>query len=90
FIYLLIDSSREDSLSVISDVYQKRVNDLNGVADADVYSVVPLSEQELTALSRVFATKMNKTKLNIQNHIDKSLLGRIKVTIGTSIYDDSL
>ncbi|KPZ30615.1 ATP synthase F0F1 subunit delta, partial [Listeria monocytogenes] len=63
FIYLLIDRSREDYLSVIADVYQKRVNDLNGVADADVYSVVPLSEQELTALSRVFATKMNKTKL---------------------------
>lgn len=74
FIYLLIDRSREDYLSVIADVYQKRVNDLNGVADADVYSVVPLSEQELTALSRVFATKMNKTKLNIQNHIDKSFL----------------
>lgn len=74
FIYLLIDRSREDYLSVIADVYQKRVNDLRGVADADVYSVVPLSEQELTALSRVFATKMNKTKLNIQNHIDKSFL----------------
>ncbi|EAG8162927.1 F0F1 ATP synthase subunit delta [Listeria monocytogenes] len=90
FIYLLIDRSREDYLSVIADVYQKRVNDLNGVADADVYSVVPLSEQELTALSRVFATKMNKTKLNIQNHIDKSLLGGVKVVIGTRIYDDSL
>ncbi|EGY3992626.1 F0F1 ATP synthase subunit delta [Listeria monocytogenes] len=90
FIYLLIDHSREDYLSVIADVYQKRVNDLNGVADADVYSVVPLSEQELTALSRVFATKMNKTKLNIQNHIDKSLLGGVKVVIGTRIYDDSL
>ncbi|HBM3500097.1 TPA: F0F1 ATP synthase subunit delta [Listeria monocytogenes] len=90
FIYLLIDRSREDYLSVIADVYQKRVNDLNGVADADVYSVVPLSEQELTALSRVFATKMNKTKLNIQNHIDKSLLGGVKVVIGARIYDDSL
>ncbi|CCQ22076.1 ATP synthase subunit delta [Listeria monocytogenes] len=89
FIYLLIDRSREDYLSVIADVYQKRVNDL-GVADADVYSVVPLSEQDLTALSRVFAAKMNKTKLNIQNHIDKSLLGGVKVVIGTRIYDDSL
>lgn len=40
--------------------------------------------------SRVFAAKMNKTKLNIQNHIDKSLLGGVKVVIGTRIYDDSL
>lgn len=90
FYLSLIDRSREDYLSVIADVYQKRVNDLRGVADADVYSVVPLSEQELTALSRVFAAKMNKTKLNIQNHIDKSLLGGVKVVIGTRIYDDSL
>ncbi|MBM5597924.1 F0F1 ATP synthase subunit delta [Listeria seeligeri] len=90
FIFLLIDRSREDYLTAIADVYQKRVNDLRGIADADVYSVVPLSEQELTALSRVFATKMNKTKLNIQNHIDKSLLGGVKVVIGTRIYDDSL
>lgn len=89
FIYLLIDRSRRLSFCYCGRL-PKRVNDLNGVADADVYSVVPLSEQELTALSRVFATKMNKTKLNIQNHIDKSLLGGVKVVIGTRIYDDSL
>lgn len=63
FIYLLIDRSREDYLSVIADVYQKRVNDLNGVADADVYSVVPLSEQELTALSSIcYENEQNKVK----------------------------
>lgn len=63
FIYLLIDRSREDYLSVIADVYQKRVNDLNGVADADVYSVVPLSEQDLTALSRVFLCENEQNKI---------------------------
>ncbi|WP_163655035.1 F0F1 ATP synthase subunit delta [Listeria sp. PSOL-1] len=90
FVFLLIDRGREDYLSSIADIYAKRVNDLRGIADADVYSVIPLSEGEKLALSQVFAQKLNKTKLNIHNHIDKSLLGGVKVIIGTSIYDDSL
>ncbi|EUJ55950.1 F0F1 ATP synthase subunit delta [Listeria fleischmannii FSL S10-1203] len=34
--------------------------------------------------------KLNKKKLHIRNHVDKSLLGGIRVVIGTRIYDDSL
>ncbi|WP_099222576.1 F0F1 ATP synthase subunit delta [Listeria costaricensis] len=90
FIFLLIDRGREDYLSVIAKVYQDRVNELRGIAEADVYSVIPLSEDEKKALSQVFARKLNKSKLHIHNHIDKSLLGGVKVVIGTRIYDDSL
>ncbi|WP_088809713.1 MULTISPECIES: F0F1 ATP synthase subunit delta [Listeria] len=90
FIFLLIDRGREDYLMVIADVYAARVNDLEGIAEADVYSVVPLSDAEQAAISAAFAKKLNKNKLHIRNHVDKSLLGGIRVVIGTRIYDDSL
>ncbi|EMG28294.1 F0F1 ATP synthase subunit delta [Listeria fleischmannii 1991] len=90
FIFLLIDRGREDYLMVISDVYAARVNELEGIAEADVYSVIPLSTEEKASLSEAFAKKLNKKKLHIRNHVDKSLLGGIRVVIGTRIYDDSL
>lgn len=90
FIYLLIDRAREDYLLAIIDRYQKYVNDIHGIADAEVYSVIPLSKAEQETLSTTFAKKMNKNKLNIQNHIDPSLLGGVKVVIGNRIYDDTI
>ncbi|EUJ18172.1 F0F1 ATP synthase subunit delta [Listeria aquatica] len=90
FIFLLIDRGREDYLIAIADLYKERVNDLEGIAEADVYSVIPLSDQEKESLSAVFAKKLDKKKLHIHNHIDKSLIGGVRVVIGTRIYDDSL
>lgn len=90
FISLLIDRAREDYLLAIIDVYQQYVNDIHGVADAEVYSVIPLSEKEQETLSNAFAKKMNKNKLNIHNHIDPSLLGGVKMVIGNRIYDDTI
>ncbi|WP_167628793.1 F0F1 ATP synthase subunit delta [Listeria valentina] len=90
FIFLLIDRGREDYLMVIADLYKERVNNLEGIAEADVYSVIPLSDQEKESLSAVFAKKLDKKKLHIHNHVDKSLIGGVRVVIGTRIYDDSL
>lgn len=90
FIFLLIDRGREDYLIAIADLYRERVNDLEGIAEADVYSVIPLSDQEKESLSAVFAKKLDKKKLHIHNHVDKSLIGGVRVVIGTRIYDDSL
>ncbi|WP_439443545.1 F0F1 ATP synthase subunit delta [Listeria aquatica] len=90
FIFLLIDRGREDYLIAIVDLYKERVNDLEGIAEADVYSVIPLSDQEKESLSAVFAKKLDKKKLHIHNHVDKSLIGGVRVVIGTRIYDDSL
>ncbi|MBC2285423.1 F0F1 ATP synthase subunit delta [Listeria booriae] len=90
FMSLLVDRGREDYLVTIIDQYLKKVKDVRGIADAEVYSVVPLSEAEEAELSKAFATKMSKNELNIHNHIDPSLLGGVRVVIGNRIYDGSL
>lgn len=90
FIFLLIDRGREDYLVTIIDRYLQKVKDARGIADADVYSVIPLSEAEEAELSKAFAAKMAKNELNIHNHIDPSLLGGVRVVIGNRIYDGSL
>ncbi|MBC2327010.1 F0F1 ATP synthase subunit delta [Listeria booriae] len=90
FMSLLVDRGREDYLVTIIDQYLKKVKDARGIADAEVYSVVPLSEAEEADLSKAFAAKMSKNELNIHNHIDPSLLGGVRVVIGNRIYDGSL
>ncbi|EUJ24154.1 F0F1 ATP synthase subunit delta [Listeria grandensis] len=90
FIFLLIDRGREDYLAVIIDRYLNKVKEARGIADADVYSVIPLSEAEQAELSKAFAAKMSKNELTIHNHIDPSLLGGVRVVIGNRIYDGSL
>ncbi|MBC2023809.1 F0F1 ATP synthase subunit delta [Listeria booriae] len=90
FMSLLVDRGREDYLVTIIDQYLKKVKDAHGIADAEVYSVVPLSEAEEAELSKAFAVKMSKNELNIHNHIDPSLLGGVRVVIGNRIYDGSL
>ncbi|EUJ45867.1 F0F1 ATP synthase subunit delta [Listeria riparia FSL S10-1204] len=88
--FLLVDRGREDYLVTIINQYLKKVKDARGIADAEVYSVVPLSEAEEAELSKAFAAKMSKNELNIHNHIDPSLLGGVRVVIGNRIYDGSL
>ncbi|WP_064091931.1 F0F1 ATP synthase subunit delta [Rossellomorea aquimaris] len=87
---LLTDRHRTDQIVGLVDAFIEQANEAHGVADATVYSVRPLSEDEQKALSSSFAKKVGKQSLRITNVTDENLLGGIKVQIGTRIYDGSL
>ncbi|MBF0705249.1 F0F1 ATP synthase subunit delta [Guptibacillus hwajinpoensis] len=59
-------------------------------AAAKVYSVKPLTEEEQMKVSAVFAKRVGKTTLLIENVIDPTLIGGIKVRIGNRIFDGSI
>jgi F-type H+-transporting ATPase subunit delta len=61
-----------------------------GVEDAKVYSIRPLSEEERASVSSVFAKKVGKQALRIENIIDPSLIGGMRIQIGNQIYDSSI
>ncbi|WP_102348243.1 F0F1 ATP synthase subunit delta [Bacillus sp. Marseille-P3661] len=89
-ILLLIDRKREDLLSEIVEEYFVLANNARGIADAKVYSVRPLTQDEEKALSDVFAKKVGKSELRITNIVDNSLIGGLKLRIGNTIFDGSV
>jgi len=87
---LLIDRHRETIIPSVCYHFITSVNEERGIADAKVYSVKPLSDEEKSAISSTFAHRVGKNKLNIENIVDSNLLGGIKVRIGNQIFDGSL
>lgn len=87
---LLIDKHREDIIVDIANEYFTLANEERNVADAIVYSVRPLTEDEQVGIAEVFAKKIEKDAVRIKNIVDTDLLGGIKVRIGNRIYDGSL
>lgn len=87
---ILADRHREDVLVEVAESYINHLNEERGIAEATVYSVRSLTADESKAISAVFAPKVGKQTLNIENIVDPNMLGGVKVRIGNRIFDGSL
>ncbi|WP_066176182.1 F0F1 ATP synthase subunit delta [Bacillus marinisedimentorum] len=87
---LLTDRRRGGSIQDVADSFIELANEERGVADAKAYSVRPLSDEETQALSDIFAKRVGKQSLSIENIVDPSLVGGVKLRIGNRIYDGSV
>lgn len=89
-LFVLLDANRLGEVQNVFTQFHKLANDAAGIADAKVYSTRPLTEAETNAISLTFAQKVGKQSLRIENIIDPSLIGGIRLQIGNQIYDSSL
>ena len=87
---VLIDKKRLGEVVDIITEFIQLSNDAQGIADTKVYSTRPLTEEERSRISSVFANSLGKKSLRIENMIDPSILGGLRVQIGNRIYDSSL
>jgi F-type H+-transporting ATPase subunit delta len=87
---ILVDRHRVNEITEVVNQFIELSNDEQGIAEADVYSVRPLSDAEREALSATFAAKVGKKSLRIENFVDSNLLGGVKLRIGNRIYDGTL
>lgn len=87
---ILIDRHREDQIIDLANEFLELANEEMGVAEAEVYSTRELTDAEREAISTVFAAKVGKKSLKIENIVDSNLLGGIRLRIGNRIYDGSL
>lgn len=87
---LLIDRHREDQIVEVANRFVELSNEEQGIAEAKVYSIRPLTEEEQQNISTSFAAKVGKKSLRIDNIVDSELLGGLKIRIGNRIYDGSL
>jgi F-type H+-transporting ATPase subunit delta len=87
---ILIDRHREDEIVEVVDQFIELSNNEMGIAEAEVFSIRPLTDAERAAISTTFAAKVGKKSLRIENIVDSELLGGVKLRIGNRIYDGSL
>lgn len=87
---LLTERHRDDLIADVCRSFIERMNEERGISEAVVYSARPLTAEESKAISGVFAEKVGKRSLNIENVVDSGLLGGLKIRIGNSIFDSSL
>ncbi|HLQ72667.1 MAG TPA: F0F1 ATP synthase subunit delta [Bacillota bacterium] len=87
---LLIDRHRITIIPQLVEHLNTMVNEKNEVAEATVTSVRALSEQELNALEENFKKRFNKQAIKIENKVDPSVIGGLRIRIGNTIYDGSV
>ena len=87
---LLIDKRRIDLVIPVIDSYIELAFERKGIAPVTVETVRPLKPEEQEALSSVFAKRINKEMLKIDNKINPDLLGGIRIQYKNRIYDGSL
>lgn len=89
-LYLLVEKGRLNIFPTLVKAYLKLKNEEEGVMEATVYTLAPLSEEEIAELSKVFAPKVGKKALIITSVVDPAILGGVKLQIGNVIYDGTL
>ncbi|MFJ5623565.1 F0F1 ATP synthase subunit delta [Peribacillus loiseleuriae] len=87
---IMVERHRTDSIAQMALEFLELANEARSVAEATVYTVRPLTDNESEAVSSVFAAKVGKRTLKITNIADSSILGGIKLRIGNRIFDGSV
>ncbi|MBS7344226.1 MAG: F0F1 ATP synthase subunit delta [Caryophanon sp.] len=87
---LLVERKRFNEVTDVVAEFERLSADAQGFAKATVFSTRPLSDEERAEISTAFAKRVNKNSLAIDNVIDESLIGGIRVQIGNDIFDSSV
>lgn len=87
---LLVERNRINLMPFVVDQFIRFANEAKGISEATVYSVRALSETEIQKLELTFAKRFHKKAIKLENKVDPSIIGGIKLRMGNSIYDGSI
>lgn len=89
FICILIDKGRIVHLARIIRTYSELYNHDQGVVDGTIFSVEPLSEDRMAKFEEETSKLLGET-IKLDNQIDKSLIGGVKILVNGRIIDASI
>jgi F-type H+-transporting ATPase subunit delta len=89
FLRIIVNGKRLLLLPEIAKQYAALVAELHSVRTAVVHSAFPMQEQDLTRLQVVLEKKFG-SRLELQVHIDASLIGGVRVLVGDEVFDISV
>ena len=76
-------------LEEVLDEFNSLVNEKRGILEGLVYTVYPLNESQLTAITKKI-TEIEKVPCELKNIIDHTIIGGVKVAINGHVYDGSI
>ena len=89
-IMLMIERHRTDEIAHMAEEFVGLCNEHKSVAEATVYTTRPITDAEREAISSVFAPKVGKNTLRIENIVDRDIIGGMKLRIGNRIFDGTV
>lgn len=89
FLLLLFEKRRLNHLRGISEVYDKLVDELNGIVRAEVTSADALSSEAVEKI-RASLSKMTGKEVKLEINQDPSLIGGVMTKVGDIVLDGSI
>jgi F-type H+-transporting ATPase subunit delta len=89
FLGLVAANRRASALPAIITAFEKLAAEDRGAISAEVVTAMPLSPAQTKALAAALRTALGKDP-EVETRVDPSLLGGLKVRVGSRLYDASL
>jgi F-type H+-transporting ATPase subunit delta len=89
FLGLLAENRRAAALVSVIDAFQRLYDKHRGVVSAQVTTAVKLTAGQLAGVQKALAQALGKEP-EITTAVDPSILGGIKVKVGSRLFDASL
>jgi len=89
FLRLVARNGRLFALTAIIAEFRRLAAANRGEIAADVTSAVPLTRDQIAALTEALRSRVGKT-VTLNEHIDPSLIGGLQVKVGSQMIDSSL
>jgi len=89
FVRVMAENRRLGFLGEVRKQFEALKNEREGVVEADLQSAFELSEAQLAGLVSALEKRTGR-KVRAQVHIDKTLIGGVRVVIGDKVIDGSV
>ena len=89
FLLVLIDKGRTAHLQRIVKQYELLLNESMGFSKGVIYSVMPLSREQLASFEEKIGTLINK-KVKLDNRTDRNLIGGVRIFVEGRLIDASV
>ena len=90
FAKLLVRKRRANLAAQIVDAFRERLNSVRGIAEANVTTAVPLSNEARTAVAEAVRRYTNADTVTLYETVDSQIIGGAVVQIGDRIIDGSV
>ncbi len=89
FMLVLNDKGRLGHLESIATAYDALVQEAHGRVEVDVFTAMPINEQDLEPVRAQVAAALSKEPV-LHAYVDESMLGGIRLQIGDQLIDGSV
>lgn len=89
FLYIVVENDRIVDIGFINNEFGKLYNEYNKVIHVEAITTIPLKDDQVEALIQKLSVKY-RHKIEIENIIDKSIVGGMKLKINHEVYDYSI